>query len=168
MARLLEDMLLYAKPLELDLRPLDLEHLVREVLDSEQDLVRRPGQRLRFVGPGSSARILGDRDRLMQILLNLARNACEASPESGVIGWRISEDPGAGTVILEVHNGGDPIPPELLTRITDPFVTGRSSGTGLGLSIVKRLVIAHGGELHIHSQPGEGTLVRLTFPPALR
>jgi len=168
MARLLEDMLLYAKPLELDLQPLDLGQLVREVLDSEQDLARKPGQQFRFNGSSGAARILGERDRLIQILVNLARNACSASPDNGLIDWSVQENLSAGTLTLEVHNGGEPIPPELLARITDPFVTTRSSGTGLGLSIVKRLVIAHGGELQIHSQPGEGTRVRVTFPTTLR
>jgi len=168
MARLLEDMLLYAKPLELDLQPLDLGHFVAAFLRSAQRLERKPGQQFRFIGTASGPRILADQDRLTQILLNLARNAAEAAPEASTIDWSVSEQISAGTVCLEVHNSGEPIPPELLPRITDPFVTTRSSGTGLGLSIVKRLANAHGAELQIHSQPVEGTRVRITFPSAAR
>lgn len=168
MARMLEDMLLYAKPLELTVLPLDIAQLVREVVGSDVRIQRKPGQQFRFLGSPTPSLILGDRDRLMQILLNLARNACEASPEDGTIDWSVREDAEAGVICLEVRNPGEAIPAELLPHITDPFVTTKASGTGLGLSIVKRLVTAHGGELHICSKPGEGTRVRITVPLAPR
>jgi signal transduction histidine kinase len=168
MASLLEDMLLYAKPLELELRPLDLAQLVAEFIDSDQRPERKPAQRFRFTTDGSQARILGDPDRLTQILLNLARNACDAAPPDGAIDWSVTQNLATGSVALEVQNGGDPIPEELLDRITDPFVTTKSSGTGLGLSIVKRLATAQGGDLHVESGPGRGTRIRITFPAAAR
>jgi len=63
-----------------------------------------------------------------------------------------------------VHNTGEPIPPELLPRLTEPFFSTRSGGTGLGLAIVRRLVEQQGGRLGIRSDAGQGTRVELRFP----
>jgi signal transduction histidine kinase len=54
-------------------------------------------------------------------------------------------------VYIEVHNGGDPIPVEILPQLTKPFFTTKSEGNGLGLAIVRRIVEAHNGELVITS-----------------
>jgi signal transduction histidine kinase len=65
---------------------------------------------------------------------------------------------------MEVSNPGPAIPPELLPRITEPFVSNKKGGTGLGLAIVKRLTEAQGGRLEIASDDKMGTRARLVFP----
>ena len=67
-------------------------------------------------------------------------------------------------VCIQVHNGGKPIPPNILPLLTQPFFSTKSSGTGLGLAITKRIVEAHNGEFLIESNPEEGTLVTVKLP----
>jgi signal transduction histidine kinase len=63
-----------------------------------------------------------------------------------------------------VHNGGVPIPADVLPKLTKPFVTTKSNGTGLELVIVKRIVEAHGGELSIASSAAAGTTITVKLP----
>jgi signal transduction histidine kinase len=103
--------------------------------------------------------------------LNLVDNAVKYTPRGGAV--RIVARPVvAGMVEVLVEDTGVGIPQADLPRITERFYRvdkARSrelGGTGLGLAIVKHLVHAHGGELAIESEPGEGTIVRFTLPAA--
>ena len=69
-------------------------------------------------------------------------------------------------VTIRVHNGGDPIPPDVLPKLTKPFVSTKASGNGLGLAITKRIVEAHGGSLMIASTADAGTTVTVILPLA--
>jgi two-component system phosphate regulon sensor histidine kinase PhoR len=122
------------------------------------------------LGPELPA-LAADRDRLIQILLNLVDNAVKYTPEGG----RVTVSAGVvdgGRVEIAVADTGVGIPPADLPRVTERFYRvdrARSrelGGTGLGLAIVKHLVLAHGGELAIASEPGRGTTVRFTMPIA--
>ena len=121
-------------------------------------------------GPDVPA-VRADHDRLVQILLNLVDNAVKYTPRGGAV--RIVARRGAGGMVeVVVEDTGVGIPQADLPRITERFYRvdkARSrelGGTGLGLAIVKHLVHAHGGELAIESEPGEGTIVRFTLPAA--
>ena len=71
-----------------------------------------------------------------------------------------------GRLAIEVEDDGVGIPAEEQTRIWDVFYSTRKGGPGLGLAIVQRIAASHGGELELHSTPGEGTRVRLWLPVA--
>ncbi len=164
MERLLEEILLYSKPLNLEFQLLDMTELTRGFIDEHTHIAREKQQRFRLDTLEPHARIMGDRDRLVQVFLNLARNACEAAPPDSLIEWHIDDAPEQGTLIIEVINRGPPIAAEILSRITEPFFTTKVAGTGLGLSIVKRIVEAHGGELKIVSTEETGTRVQTVLP----
>jgi two-component system, OmpR family, phosphate regulon sensor histidine kinase PhoR len=119
--------------------------------------------------PADLPSVLADRDRLVQVVLNLVDNAVKYTPEGG----RVTVQ--ARTVVekqveIDVMDTGIGIPPVDLPRITERFYRvdkARSrelGGTGLGLAIVKHLVFAHGGQLRIESEPGRGTTVHVTLP----
>ena len=114
--------------------------------------------------PGATA----DHDRLEQILINLVDNAVKYTDAGGRV--TVAARPADAVVEIAVADTGVGIPPADLPRITERFYRvdrARSrelGGTGLGLAIVKHLVIAHGGELTIESEPGRGTTVRVTVP----
>jgi two-component system, OmpR family, phosphate regulon sensor histidine kinase PhoR len=113
--------------------------------------------------------VSADRDRLVQVLINLVDNAVKYTPEGGSV-TVTAHDVGDGTIEVVVADTGIGIPPADLPRITERFYRvdkARSrelGGTGLGLAIVKHLVVAHGGELRIESEPERGTTVRFTLP----
>lgn len=164
MKRLLEEILLYAKPVNLDLRPIPISQVLTRFVGDHQDLAVPRNQSIVLNGANTEARIMADGDRLKQILLNLTQNACEAAPEGAEIVWTVSTDAAAGTVSLEVRNPGEPIPPDRLERLTEPFFSTKPAGTGLGLAIACRLTLVHGGELSISSDAVSGTVVQLLFP----
>ena len=121
--------------------------------------------------PSGLPLVRADRDRLVQILINLVDNAVKYTPEGGRV--TVGASGGAGGLVeIAVSDTGVGIPPGDLPRITERFYRvdrARSrelGGTGLGLAIVKHLVLAHGGELRIESAPGQGTTVRFTLPGA--
>ncbi|MES9902245.1 MAG: ATP-binding protein, partial [Sedimenticola sp.] len=163
-ARLLDEMLLYAKPLALNLESLDLQSLIKELCETNLTLPEAKGQHFSLNTALPSAVILGDRDRLIQIFLNLARNACEVAPEGSQINWKLSKDVPAEMLTVDITNEGDHISEELQKKLFEPFFTTKSAGMGLGLSIVKRMVEAHGGEIHIISAPGEKIRVSVGLP----
>ena len=95
-----------------------------------------------------------DAGRVQQALLNLLKNAIEASQaEQSIILRGILTD--KGSVWLEVHNVGPPIPKEALKQIFEPFFTTKRHGTGLGLAIARNIARAHGGDLFLRvNEPG--------------
>ncbi|MFL5346302.1 MAG: ATP-binding protein [Hyalangium sp.] len=113
-----------------------------------------------------------DAARLAQVFANLLQNALKYSPPDTPVRLRASAL--EGSVQVEVHNQGTPIPRELLPRLFEPFRTGpQTEGTvraslGLGLYIVRELVEAHGGTIAVQSETGMGTRFILTLPRTQR
>ncbi len=120
---------------------------------------------------------VGDADQLLQVLLNLLRNAAEATGgKHGTIRLHSFYDHaprrrhagGGGTPLplqIEVIDDGPGIPPEIAEAIFDPFVSGRENGTGLGLALASKIVADHGGWISAESAPGR-TVFRLSLPVA--
>jgi signal transduction histidine kinase len=115
----------------------------------------------REVDPGLPA-VLADRDQVLQVLLNLVRNALDAMPGGGAL--RIRAAPGDGGVAFTVSDSGPGIPPEDLARVFEPYFTTKEGGTGLGLAIAQRIAEEHGGRLEAASPPGGGAALTLTLP----
>ena len=117
----------------------------------------------------SDLTVRADRDRLVQILVNLVDNAVKYTPEGGQVALGAAPGP-TGFVEVRVQDTGIGIPSTDLPRITQRFYrvdkmrSRELGGTGLGLAIVKHLVEAHGGQLSIDSELGKGTIVRFTLP----
>ena len=112
--------------------------------------------------------VRGDGVALGQVFLNLILNAAQAIPEgnadsNNIIIASCVED---GQVVVEIADSGSGIQPEDLAHIFEPFFTTKpvGAGTGLGLAICRQTVIDHGGDLHVKSEPGRGTLVRVSLP----
>ncbi|MFN0063581.1 MAG: sensor histidine kinase [Myxococcaceae bacterium] len=92
-------------------------------------------------------------------LINLLRNALQASPDAGVVTVRgkILEN----QYVFDIENGGPEISSENLTRVMEPFFTTKEKGTGLGLPLARKVARAHGGDVRLTSQPGK-TVARLS------
>lgn len=104
-----------------------------------------------------------DEFQIHRALLNLARNAIEASSPGGriIMGWRPRHDGGAD---LYVENCGHPIPEELTSRMFEPFVSGKSNGAGLGLSIARSIARAHEGDLVLEENSDDRVRLTIALP----
>ncbi len=166
--RLLNELLIYSKLQVMQSDDLELLELNEELEQIYRCLQEEDPEvnlhRIHFCPASHPIKIHGDRDRLRQVFLNLIRNASEAVDPSQPIQWWVELDQDHRQVQVKIHNGGEPIPPHILTRVTEVFFTTKSSGTGLGLAIVKQIVIAHGGSFDIQSAPEVGTTVSVSLP----
>ena len=104
-----------------------------------------------------------DLPRFTRVLGNLIKNAREAMPCGGILTLSVEK---AGTeILLRVSDTGTGMPPEILEKVFEPFVTyGKSQGTGLGMAIAKSTVEAHGGKISVRSSEAEGTSVEIRLP----
>jgi len=104
-----------------------------------------------------------DRDKFQRVFLNIASNARDAMDPGGV--FTIVSRQVNGQVAFRLQDTGPGIPPEIVDRLFEPFVThGKPSGTGLGLAIVKKVVEDHGGTVRVENHPGEGACFVITLP----
>lgn len=103
--------------------------------------------------------------RMEQVLVNLVKNAIEATPAHGSVEVRTAAD--EGRLVIEVVDTGSGIPAERQALLFEPFQSSRPHGLGLGLFLSKRLVEAHGGALTMSSHPGAGTCLRIVLPAPL-
>jgi len=163
--KLTRDLVSYGRPSAEEPEPLQLNDLVAQGLSFCEHIIRKHdvevGQELGRDLPS----ILGNRNQLLQVLINLITNACQAMEGGGElsIGTRL----GPGEVLeLSVSDTGTGIPTRDLQRIFEPFYTTKTAGvgTGLGLSIVSRIVEHHRGTILVESQPGEGATFTVRLP----
>lgn len=99
-----------------------------------------------------------------QVILNLVKNAVEASPAGSVIDVSLQQE--RGQLRLDIANEGTPLDGEILKRAFEPFYTTKSRGTGLGLGLVKRVVEEHGGSVELNSLDKSTARVTVYLPLA--
>jgi PAS domain S-box-containing protein len=160
---LLEEIRLYTKPQIVEKEIIDLNQLSQNVLETVYHQFSVQNE-IQLNTTSESVKVLGDQSKLKQVFINLITNASEAVDQAEPITWNIWQE--QEQAMVQVHNYGSPIPPEILPKLTKPFFTTKSSGTGLGLPIVKRIVESHQGQFTITSNQAEGTTVTLSFPVA--
>ena len=153
--------------LPLAMQPVDVLSLLRDIGNEMTPVAATSGHSLTVDLPAASGNIMGDSDRLRQIVQNLMNNAFKFTPSGGEITLLARID--NATLVVEVHDTGPGIDKEDLERLFDPYYRRvedreRLSGLGLGLAISKRLVELHGGEIWVKSRAGEGTTLGFSLP----
>jgi signal transduction histidine kinase len=162
-----------AGKLELSKEPLNIRHLIGEVIRMMRERADSRGIGLVTKLSGEEVEIWADERAMKQIFLNLLSNAIKFSRDGGEVCIRvISDEPGLAVVEFEDHGIG--MNEEELERALQPFGQAKPSttrnygGTGLGLPITKGLIEAHGGKLAIESRAGQGTIARISLPTERR
>ena len=146
--------------LKFNLEPVDLYDIIRESVKSMRDIAEEKGISVHTDPDGETLAITGDRDRLVQVFVNLIGNALKFT-EKGEI--RIQAQMMAGHPEIRVSDTGIGIPPEELDRIFDKFhqvdsgLTREAGGTGLGLAICRGIIEGHGGSIRAESEVGHGS-----------
>jgi signal transduction histidine kinase len=171
---ILEDFLQFARPREFVPRAVELGPVVARVLDLlEGEAERRGVAVVRDLDPGPLPPVAGDEERLRQVLVNLALNALEATPERGTIRVTCFGEPpdperegDRGRVGVAIEDSGAGVPSAVRDRIFEPFFTTKARGSGLGLSIVHAIVAQHGGSIAIEDGEVGGARFVLSLPRA--
>jgi len=163
---LLESSIIDAGLLRLELQPVRLPRLVKNVID---ELARRTSEhRFMLDFPEDFPLLNADPDRLLQVLRNLLDNAIKYSPDGGLIVVRGTVEPKEVTV--SVADQGIGLAAEHLNRLFEKFFRAKSSlgghvvGSGLGLPISRTIVEQHGGQIWAESQLGQGSTLYFTLP----
>jgi two-component system, cell cycle sensor histidine kinase and response regulator CckA len=161
LSRLLGEFLELARPRAPAREMVHLGKLVDDVLDLEQQSAAARGVVIER-DLASECVVLGDAEKLKQVVLNLVMNSLEAMKDGGVLRVRIGDD--GDRIRLTVEDTGTGIDPSALAQVFDPFFTTKEAGTGLGLSIVRKIVDQHGGEIAVESERGTGTRAIVLLP----
>jgi signal transduction histidine kinase len=153
--------------LQLKFEELNLQEILTQCVEEIQPLVDGKGQEVRLEIPGRTLLVVGDRVRLVEVLMNLLQNANKFSPNGGSITVRVEEDD--GMVTISITDNGIGIDKKDISRVFEPLAAipkpGYYKGTGLGLSLTKRLVESHGGKIWATSMGiGTGATFAFTLP----
>jgi signal transduction histidine kinase len=157
-----------AGKLELSKEPLNIRHLIGEVIRMMREWAESRSIEMVTKLPVEEVEIWADERAMKQIFLNLMSNAIKFSRDGGQVCIRVvSDEPGLAVVEFEDHGIG--MTEEELERALQPFGQAKPSttrnygGTGLGLPITKGLIEAHGGKLAIESRADQGTIARISL-----
>ncbi len=151
----------------MEMRILDVNEVVAEALQLAAAECRRRGVVLETELAPDLPPVRGDRVALQQLLLNLMVNAMDAMSGAGEGGRRLTlrtTGNGDDTIEVAVVDVGHGIPPDLLPRLFESFVTTREQGMGLGLSISRSIVEAHGGRIRAENNRGGGATICFALP----
>jgi signal transduction histidine kinase len=160
---LLYDILCYAKPQVLQCSKLNINEFLNDLLSQIRDLPEAADRQFIYDRGLPEYEVIADSDKLKQVFINLFKNACEAIAPHETVSCRITDYIDTNQICISIHNGGTPIPPDILPQLATPFCSTKSSGTGLGLAISKRIITSHDGELAITSSSA-GTTVSVYLP----
>jgi len=155
----------FARPLELANDQVEIRPLVERVIAEVRDVVPQ----VILAAEGDFAQVSGDEGLLRQAVLNLARNAAEASreqPSGGrvIVRGAVGRNGGFDVQRISVSDNGPGIPSADLPKIFRPFYTTKAQGTGLGLAVVQKIVVQHGGTVEVRNQPQGGAEFILWLP----
>ncbi len=152
----------YASIHEIGRAPVDVSVMIEKLVrllrpDAEQKKIKL------IVEPPSkiAGTIQADAAQLEQVLLNLALNAIAAMPQGGTLRFRVSDQ--EGKLRIDISDTGNGVPPEIRSRIFDPYFTTRSDGTGMGLALCDKIVRQHDGSIDFETSP-TGTTFTVLLP----
>ena len=159
------EFLKYARPLEISDEQVPLQPVVERIVSEISEAL--PAIRIRCEGAFKS--VPGDEGLLRQALLNLARNAAEASTGAAnggrvLLRGEVVRGPETGFQRITVFDNGPGIPSAARGKLFRPFYTTKANGTGLGLAVVQKIIIQHGGQVDARNRPEGGAAFIVTLP----
>jgi signal transduction histidine kinase len=144
----------------------DLGNIVEYACETARSQLSYAGIRLNMQLGTRLPKVQGDATELELVVLNLIKNSIDAMPYGGTLTLAVSSTESG--IRLEVADTGTGIPPEMLARVFEPWVTTKTvgKGTGLGLAIAREVIEAHGGSIEIRNVDGAGAVVTIELPRA--
>lgn len=164
--RVVKTFLDFSRPVEVNLRDVDLGRVVQEVADLITAQAALAKIKVTCRVPDQPAPIRGDVDLLKQALLNLVTNAVEAMNEGGELTMLL--EPAGDKVVVTVGDTGPGIPEELQGKVFQLYFTTKKQGSGIGLAMTYRAIQLHNGTISFSTENGQGTTFRLEFPSSVQ
>jgi two-component system nitrogen regulation sensor histidine kinase GlnL len=173
-ASLVDELMVFTQGDDIHFAAVNIHRVLDDVLDLISMDPLAAGVRIERRFDPSIPELSADAGRLVQVFLNLARNALQVLEGSGTLAietrmsfdYRLAVDSSESMPTLQVTiaDDGPGMSADVLERIATPLFTTRRSGTGLGLAVARHWIARHGGTLRVESAPGEGTRVRVALP----
>jgi two-component system NtrC family sensor kinase len=166
--RIVSDLLAFSRRAKPQTGPADLNALIRRTASLVAHKMELANVKLDMQLQKDLPRVPCDGSQIQQVIMNLLLNGTESIKGSGTVSVSTHVAPGGEGVTLAVRDSGTGIPPEVLPKIFDPFFTTKEEGKGmgLGLAVVYGIVNAHGGDIEVESQSGQGATFRVWLPLA--
>lgn len=161
--RLIKQLQTFSAPQELNLIPNQINWIISEVILLNRDLLRSRKIVIREKIPENMPSVHVDKDRIMQVLINLLQNAIDVSKQNDCIEIACSIDKKKERVVIEVKDEGPGIPEDQRDKVFDLFFTTKKS-SGMGLAISKRIVLDHGGDIRVEPRKNRGTKMVVDLP----
>ncbi len=165
LGRVVDDFLDLSRPITLKRSPTPIGPLVEGAAGAVRGPAEHNRVQVRVSTQGADRMLSLDAHRMHQALVNLLRNAIQASPDGGDVFMTVHLEP--DTAVFEVADEGPGIPSDDLERIFEPFFTRRRDGTGLGLPLARQVAAGHGGWLTAANRSGGGAVFTLRIPLAI-
>jgi signal transduction histidine kinase len=162
--RIVEDILLVARPLELQRSFYSLQRLIQNILNRHQPALNKAAIRVKMTGFDELPELLLDGGRIEQVFDNLVANAIHAMPEGGSITMTAQPRPEKSSLLVLFQDTGHGIITSEHHKIFEPFFTTKTRGVGLGLALSRRIMDAHGGSISIRDTGPNGTLFEIYLP----
>jgi len=162
--QIIEQFLFFARPARLDLRPVQIREVLRDLLLLARETVERQNIELADSLDREIPRLNLDRQRIHEALWNLVNNALQAMPQGGRLEVGVQYNPSSRDVVVQVSDTGEGIPEENMGRVFDYYFTTKEKGMGLGLPLAHKIIRDHGGTIEVESVAGKGTTFRVTLP----
>lgn len=159
--KIIEDLLEFSKPKKLKIEKIDINKIIEDSLN----LIKNMPPNTKIIKKFSSIEeIYGEKERLMQVFLNIIVNACQAMPNGGEL--KIETFKEDKKIKIKISDTGVGIPEEDINRIFEPFFTTKEpgKGSGLGLSVAMSIIKEHKGEIEVESKVNKGTTFTITLP----
>ena len=157
-----EELLDCSRELKIVRKRCDLTKIVDDTLFENRLFIDEKNIAIEKDIPNSDFTVEADEDKIKQVLINLLKNAVEASPENTMI--RISVGKDQENIHFRISDSGTGIPGNIIDKIFDIFYTTKRHGTGLGLAISKNIAVAHGGSLQARNNDEGGATFVFTLP----
>jgi two-component system, NtrC family, sensor histidine kinase HydH len=155
----LRDFLRPAQPCR---KEMDLNRVIRDVQTLMEEVIQEKGIRMETRLDPNLPPIQADPNQMEQVLLNLLKNALEATEDQGVI--RVSSGHEDGEVWFAVQDTGKGMPEDVQEKIFHPFYTTKQKGTGLGLAVINKIITDHRGAITVDSAAGSGSTFTVRLP----
>ncbi len=161
--KLLEELKDIYRPKGQDYEKVDINNLLTEVLSLTIREFKKKGVYIELQADQGEALVLGEKEKLKQVFLNIINNAKEAIEDNGKIMIKVALK--AGRVEISFSDNGPGIPQDVQEKIFEPFYTTKKKGTGLGLPVCKKIIEDHDSSIFLKTSPEEtGTLVTISMP----